>query len=96
MNGQGRKDHILFSLKVGSMSLLTYFHEFSLIFRQLGGTWVVHLVRHPTLDFGSGHDLRVVRSSPYWVLHWVWSLLEIFYLFLFSYPSPCSLSPSNK
>ena len=21
-------------------------------------------VRHPALDFGSGHDLRVMRSSP--------------------------------
>ena len=21
-------------------------------------------VKHPTLDFGSSHDLRVVRSSP--------------------------------
>jgi len=25
---------------------------------------VVQLVKHLTLDFGSGHDLRVVRSSP--------------------------------
>ena len=22
------------------------------------------LVKHPTLDFGSGHDLKVVRSRP--------------------------------
>jgi len=27
-------------------------------------TWVAQLVKRPTLDFGSGHDLRVVRSSP--------------------------------
>ena len=27
-------------------------------------TWVAHSVRHPALDFSSGHDLRVVRSSP--------------------------------
>ena len=26
--------------------------------------WVVQLVKHPTLDFGSGHDLRVVRLIP--------------------------------
>ena len=26
-------------------------------------TWVDQSVGHPTLDFGSGHDLRVVRSS---------------------------------
>ena len=25
---------------------------------------MAQLAEHPTLDFGSGHDLRVVRSSP--------------------------------
>ena len=29
-----------------------------------GGAWVGQLVKCLTLDFGSGHDLRVVRSSP--------------------------------
>ena len=29
-----------------------------------GGAWVVLLVKRPTLGFGSGPDLRVVRSSP--------------------------------
>ena len=29
-----------------------------------GGTWVAQSVEHPTLGFGSGHDLGVVRSSP--------------------------------
>ncbi|XP_064427151.1 cell growth regulator with RING finger domain protein 1 isoform X2 [Mirounga angustirostris] len=28
------------------------------------GTWVAQLVKCSTLDFGSGHHLRVVRSSP--------------------------------
>ena len=28
------------------------------------GAWVAQLVRCPTLGFNSGHDLRVVRSSP--------------------------------
>ena len=28
------------------------------------GTWVAQLVKCPTLDFGSGHDLRVMRLSP--------------------------------
>ena len=27
-------------------------------------SWVVQSVRHPTIDSGSGHDLRVVRLSP--------------------------------
>ena len=26
--------------------------------------WMARLVKRPTLGFGSGHDLRVVRSSP--------------------------------
>ena len=29
-----------------------------------GGTWVAHSVKGLTLDFGSDHDLRVVRLSP--------------------------------
>jgi len=28
------------------------------------GLWVAQSVKHPTLDFGSGHDLGVLRSSP--------------------------------
>ena len=28
------------------------------------GTWVAQLVKCPTLDFGSGNDLRVLGSSP--------------------------------
>ena len=28
------------------------------------GAWVAESVKCPTLDFGSGHDLKVVRSSP--------------------------------
>ena len=31
-----------------------------------GGTWVVQLVKHLTLDFGSDHDLSVLGSSPAW------------------------------
>ena len=30
----------------------------------LGGTWVVQLVKHPTLDIGSGHDLMVLGIKP--------------------------------
>ena len=28
------------------------------------GTWVAQAVKALTLDFGSGHDLRVMRVSP--------------------------------
>lgn len=31
--------------------------------------WVVQLVKHPSLDFGSGYDLQVVRSEPCTGLH---------------------------
>ena len=29
------------------------------------GTWVAQMVKHPTLDFGAGHDLTV-REIPAW------------------------------
>ena len=28
------------------------------------GAWVIQSVKRPALDFSSGHDLRVLRSSP--------------------------------
>jgi len=28
------------------------------------GAWVAQLVKRLTLDFGSGHDLKIMRSSP--------------------------------
>ena len=32
----------------------------------LRGPWVAQLFKCPTLDFSSGRDLRVLRSSPVW------------------------------
>lgn len=32
--------------------------------KYLCGTWVAQLAKHTALDFGLGHHLRVVRSSP--------------------------------
>ena len=32
--------------------------------KKYGGTWVAQSVERLTLDFGSGHDSRAVRSSP--------------------------------
>ena len=29
------------------------------------GAWVSQLVKWPTLDFGSGHDLRVHKFEPH-------------------------------
>jgi len=62
----------------------------------LWGTWVAQLIRHPILDFGSGHDLRVVRLSPGARLHTQWGLLRIFSLPLPFCPLMCSLSLSRK
>ena len=38
------------------------------VFKQcvVWGSWVAQLMEHPTLGLGSGHDLRVVRSSLMW------------------------------
>ena len=52
----------LWSESLGSSSPLSSHYGMSnKIFR---GTWVVLWVKLPTLNFGSGHDLRVVGSSP--------------------------------
>ena len=40
-----------------------------------GGAWVA--VRYPTLDGGSGWDLRGMRSSPVWGPGWARSLLRV-------------------
>ena len=31
----------------------------------IGGTWVAQSVKHPTLDFGLGHDLTVGGIEPH-------------------------------
>ena len=33
-------------------------------------------VKWPTLDFGSGHDVRLGDQAPHWALHSVGNLLE--------------------
>ena len=56
------------------------------------GAWVAQLVEHPTLDFGLGHDLTAVGSSPTsGSVLTVWSLLGIL---SFSLCVPHSRSPS--
>ena len=37
---------------------------FSNLKKALNGGWVAQLVKHPALDVGSGHDLRVGRLNP--------------------------------
>ena len=32
----------------------------------VGGAWVAQVVKHPTLDFSSGHDLTVREFEPPW------------------------------
>lgn len=41
------------------------------------GTWVAQSVECPTLSLGSGHGLRVERSSPAWAPHSVWGQLVL-------------------
>ena len=43
------------------------------------GCWVAQLVKHPTLDFSSGHDLTVHEFKPH---VGIWSLLGIISLSL--------------
>ena len=63
----------------------------------LGGSWVVQLVKHLTLDSGSGHawSPRLLRLSPEsGSTLAAQSLLGIFSLSLFLSPSP-SLPPAT-
>ena len=54
---------------------------------QTWGTKVARLSKHLNLDFGSGHDLRVMRLGPELVLYWAWNMLKIL---------PLSLCPSPR
>ena len=56
------------------------------------GDWVAQLVKDPTPDFGSGHDLRVMIWSPCKA----WNLLKILFPFPSAAPLSLSLSLSNK
>ena len=64
-----------------------------LLFKIFWGTWVTQLVKHLTLDFGSGHELAVCEFTPCIRLHAdsaepAWDPLS----FPLSLPLPCSLS----
>ena len=54
--------------KYGGLSLWHIFSQreykiFHLNLFSMRGAWLAQLVKHLTLDFGSGHDLSVVRYS---------------------------------
>ena len=54
----------IISTVIQMMIKWAYSRNIRLTFKdQSRGTWVAQLVKYPTLGFGSGHDLRVVRSS---------------------------------
>jgi len=61
---------------------------------EIRGTWVAQSFKHPTLDFGSGHDLRVMRSSPTWSPTWG-SILGVEPCLRFSLPLPLPPHLSN-
>ena len=46
-------------LSISTLSILIIYLKISSL-----GTQVAQLVKHPILDFSSGHDLRVMRLSP--------------------------------
>jgi len=46
----------------------------NILVKNLKGTWVAQSMKCPTLDFCSGHDLRVLGSSP---VHGVGSALSV-------------------
>ena len=47
-----------------TISLPTMIEALSGINLEIKEAWVVHLVKLLTLDFGSGHDLRVCEFEP--------------------------------
>ena len=53
-----------------------------------GGTWVAQSIEHPALDFSSGHDPRVVGSSPT-----LGSVVGMEPAFEILFPSPSSRLP---
>ena len=55
------------------------------------GACVAQSVKRPTLDFSSGHDLRVVRLSPT-----LGSTMRVGGCFRFYLPLPLSLPPLKK
>ena len=57
-----------------------------------GGAWVAQLVKHLTLDFGSGHDLRVMRSALSWAPRSVQNLFAILCLSLCPPPTPSKVN----
>ena len=53
---------------VGNEYMCFFFSDFNQVSAQSHlktlGLWVAQLVKHPTLDFGSGHDLTVCEFEP--------------------------------
>ena len=57
-------NHFIHPFLLFYIHMLIYFVILSFIKFLKGGAWVAKSVKHPTLDFGSGHDIRIMRSSP--------------------------------
>ena len=64
------------------------------------GAWVAHSIKHPTLDFGSGHDLMVHAMELHIKLSTVSGESELGFSLPLSLPLPGShahaFSPSLK
>ena len=57
----GSLSHCIVQLKLILHCMLTNWN----LNKNLRGTWVAQLVKGPTLDFGSGHDLMVRVIEPH-------------------------------
>ena len=57
----------------------------------LHNPWVAQLVKHRTLDFGSGHDRKAMRSSPALVSTLGVEPLKVLPLHLLPHSLSCSL-----
>ena len=71
----------ILGFEMGHFNLVSVVNLYILYFlfknRLTRGIWMAQSVEHPTLDFGSGHDLWVVDRAPWQAWHSLGSLLEI-------------------
>ena len=70
----------------------------TLILRELNigkywGAWVAQSVKLPTLDFGSGHDIRVHEITPSCALYW-WHRACLAFSLSSSISAPSLIAPS--
>ena len=75
-----RIELVILSGKAHSIVLDHHSHYYLALCAKYGvhtrGTWVAQSIKHPTLVFGSGHDLRIVGQGPHSVRSLVLRILS--------------------